>query len=94
MRTQFSWDRNPIHISYQFINIQILYFQVRSLAYDLVLAGNEIAGGSVRIHNSQIQRDILEMLKISPEPLEHLLNALESGCPPHAGIALGLFSSF
>ncbi|XP_077288872.1 aspartyl-tRNA synthetase, mitochondrial isoform X2 [Arctopsyche grandis] len=64
--------------------------KVRSLAYDLVLAGNEIAGGSVRIHNSQLQREVLEMLKISPEPLEHLLKALESGCPPHAGIALGI----
>lgn len=66
------------------------YEQCKSLAYDLVLNGQEIAGGSIRIHNSTLQRRILnDILKIDGCHLEHLLEALESGCPPHGGIALG-----
>ena len=63
----------------------------RSLHYDLVLNGQEIAGGSVRIHNSQDQRFVLEdVLGEDTSELQHLLSALASGCPPHAGIAIGL----
>ncbi|KAJ7332979.1 hypothetical protein JRQ81_015159 [Phrynocephalus forsythii] len=63
--------------------------------YDLVLNGNEIGGGSIRIHNAKLQRFVLEnvlkvMAKASFLSLSHLLEALDSGAPPHGGIALGL----
>lgn len=61
--------------------------------YDLVLNGAEIGGGSVRIHDPAMQRRVLEqVLELTPEEcgrFAHLLSALESGAPPHAGIALG-----
>jgi len=63
----------------------------RSLHYDLVLNGQEIAGGSVRIHSAEDQKFVLEeVLNEDVSELEHLIKALESGCPPHAGIAIGL----
>lgn len=66
------------------------YDQCKALAYDLVLNGQEIGGGSIRIHNSTLQRRVInDILKIDGSHLEHLLDALESGCPPHGGIALG-----
>lgn len=62
--------------------------------YDIVLNGVELGGGSRRIHNAEFQLYILkDVLKMPPERLqhfEHLLHVLEAGCPPHAGIALGL----
>lgn len=64
--------------------------KVRSLAYDLVINGFEVGGGSVRIHDVELQKRIFEMLKIDSDSMTHFLNALKSGCPPHAGIALGL----
>ncbi|NWY06389.1 SYDM protein, partial [Nothoprocta ornata] len=65
--------------------------KVRSQHYDLVLNGNEIGGGSIRIHNAELQRFVLEkVLKEDSEVLSHLLEALEFGAPPHGGIALGL----
>uniref|UniRef100_A0A8B9SZ89 Aspartyl-tRNA synthetase 2, mitochondrial n=1 Tax=Anas platyrhynchos TaxID=8839 RepID=A0A8B9SZ89_ANAPL len=65
--------------------------KVRSQHYDLVLNGNEIGGGSIRIHNAEQQRFVLEkVLKEDSEVLSHLLEALEFGAPPHGGIALGL----
>jgi len=64
---------------------------IRSQAYDLVLNGNEVAGGSIRIHDGELQRLVLdEILKIPHNHMQHLLDALESGCPPHGGIALGV----
>lgn len=64
--------------------------QCRSLAYDLVLNGQEIGGGSIRIHNANLQRKVLnDILKLDSSHLKHLIEALESGCPPHGGIALG-----
>lgn len=63
---------------------------MRSLAYDLVMNGNEIGGGSVRVHNVRLQEKLLKMLGMDAEKLKHFLNALRSGCPPHAGIALGI----
>ena len=63
----------------------------RSLHYDLVLNGQEIAGGSVRIHSADDQRFVLEdVLQEDCSELQHLVTALASGCPPHAGIAIGL----
>ncbi|BET00447.1 Hypothetical protein NTJ_13263 [Nesidiocoris tenuis] len=65
--------------------------RVRGLHYDLVLNGWEIGGGSVRIHNADLQLHILQdILRIDPTSLQHMLTALGSGAPPHAGIALGL----
>lgn len=65
--------------------------QCRSLAYDLVLNGQEIGGGSIRIHSADLQRKVLnDILKLNSDHLVHLIEALESGCPPHGGIALGL----
>jgi len=61
--------------------------------YDLVVNGVELGGGSRRIHNAEMQRFIMrDILKMKPERINdfsHLLKALESGCPPHAGFAIG-----
>uniref|UniRef100_A0A8C5UUL3 Aspartate--tRNA ligase, mitochondrial n=1 Tax=Microcebus murinus TaxID=30608 RepID=A0A8C5UUL3_MICMU len=65
--------------------------KVRSQHYDLVLNGSEIGGGSIRIHDAELQRYILAtLLKEDVKLLSHLLQALEYGAPPHGGIALGL----
>ncbi|KAM5239309.1 aspartate--tRNA ligase, mitochondrial [Ctenodactylus gundi] len=65
--------------------------KVRSQHYDLVLNGNEIGGGSIRIHDAELQRYVLsKLLKEDVKLLSHLLQALDFGAPPHGGIALGL----
>nr|XP_020469016.1 aspartate--tRNA ligase, mitochondrial-like [Monopterus albus] len=73
---------------------QLLYtdpHKVRGQHYDLVLNGCEIGGGSIRIHKASEQLHVLKnILKEDPSLLSHLLEALDSGAPPHGGIALGL----
>ena len=65
-----------------------------SRAYDLVVNGVELGGGSIRIHQPEMQRTVLKLLGIDKQEAEEkfgfLINALDYGCPPHGGIAFGL----
>ncbi len=68
--------------------------RVLSRAYDMVLNGSEVGGGSIRIHDQAMQSAVFELLSIGPDEAEEkfgfLLRALKYGCPPHGGIAFGL----
>ena len=66
----------------------------KARAYDMVLNGNEVGGGSIRIHEAAVQRKMFEALGFSKESYEsqfgYFIQALEHGAPPHGGIAFGL----
>lgn len=68
--------------------------QVKAQAYDIVLNGFEIGGGSIRIHRSDLQEKIFQLLNLSEAEIQqkfgYFIEALQYGCPPHGGIALGL----
>ncbi len=68
--------------------------KVRSRAYDLVMNGIELASGSIRIHRSDMQAQMFEMIGMSPEEAQHrfgfLLDAFKYGAPPHGGLAFGV----
>ncbi len=66
---------------------------VRADAYDFVLNGTEVGGGSIRIHNAELQRKMFDLLGFTPEQAEEqfgfIINAFKYGAPPHGGIAFG-----
>lgn len=70
------------------------YAKVRAIAYDVVLNGTELGGGSLRIHESDLQAKMFSVLGISEEEQQsmfsHILEAFQFGAPPHGGLALGL----
>ena len=66
---------------------------IQARAYDVVLNGYELGGGSIRIHSADMQEAVFEILKMGDQEraeFEFLVEALKLGCPPHGGIALGL----
>jgi aspartyl-tRNA synthetase len=75
-------------------NLEDEPLRVRAKAYDLVLNGSEIAGGSIRIHDQTLQRRLFRLINIDEDQARHrfgfFLEALEYGTPPHGGIAFGL----
>lgn len=68
--------------------------RVRSYAYDIVLNGVELGGGSIRIHDSALQKKMFEVLGMNEDEIEmkfgHMMKAFRYGCPPHGGGAMGL----
>jgi aspartyl-tRNA synthetase len=68
--------------------------RVRGSQYDLVCNGYEMAGGSIRIHDSALQKQIFDLIgldeKVALERFGHMLEAFEYGTPPHGGIAVGI----
>ncbi len=70
--------------------------QVRANAYDLVVNGVEVGGGSIRIHDKELQHEIFKILGFTREEAQQqfgfLLGAFEFGAPPHGGLAFGEFN--
>ena len=92
-------DPTPLHHPFTApVNVHDLdkknIFEIKSRAYDLVLNGAEIGGGSIRIHSSKLQLKVFELLGLSKDEVDNkfgfFVNALSMGCPPHGGIAFGI----
>ncbi|MBE3093561.1 MAG: aspartate--tRNA ligase, partial [Actinobacteria bacterium] len=101
----FEWDEkekrlSPTHHPFTRPSDETLKYlksdplKLNSLAYDIVLNGNELGGGSIRINTTELQKEIFKLLGFDVKKMEDnfgfLLRALEYGAPPHGGIALGL----
>jgi aspartyl-tRNA synthetase len=92
------WD--PLHHPFtapkidQAADLESAPGQTLSRAYDMVLNGTELGGGSIRIHDPEVQKAVFRLLDISDEQVDEkfgfLVEALQYGCPPHGGIAFGL----
>ena len=91
-------DLTPLHHAFTAPNCSIEELIKDPLAaltdaYDVVLNGTELGGGSVRIHDKEMQQTVLNLLRISNDEAEEkfgfLISALQYGCPPHAGLAIG-----
>jgi len=78
----------------QFKKGEITEFEILSDSYDLVLNGEELGGGSVRIHDQEMQQEIFEIMGLSEEEIQNkfgfFLEALSYGVPPHCGVAIGM----
>ena len=89
----------PMHHPFTSPNLEDRHYlktepwKAKSRAYDLVLNGNELGGGSIRIHDPELQAEVFDALKISPQEQQRkfgfLLGALAYGAPPHGGLAFG-----
>ncbi|MDJ0807450.1 MAG: aspartate--tRNA ligase [Gammaproteobacteria bacterium] len=101
----FEWDDqhdrwNPLHHPFTSPKLDQLELldsdpgNCKSRAYDMVMNGVELGGGSIRIHQQEVQQKIFQLLEIGEEEAEEkfgfLLAALKLGCPPHGGLAFGL----
>jgi aspartyl-tRNA synthetase len=101
----FEWDEqhsrwSPLHHPFtapkqdQFELLESNPGECKSRAYDMVMNGTELGGGSIRIHQQEVQQKIFRLLEIgeveAEEKFGFLLNALKFGCPPHGGLAFGL----
>ena len=101
----FEWDEESqryyaMHHPFTSPNKEDLQFldtdagKVRATAYDMVINGVELGGGSIRIHDSQLQNKMFELLGFTPEQAEaqfgFLMSAFKYGAPPHGGLAFGL----
>ncbi len=101
----FEWDDETqryyaMHHAFTSPNIEDLAFldvdpgKVRATAYDMVINGVELGGGSIRIHDSKLQNKMFELLGFTPEKAEaqfgFLMNGFKYGAPPHGGLAFGL----
>ena len=83
----------PVNEDKELLNDEENYGTIRAEAYDVILNGNEIGGGSIRIHESELQSKVFSALGIkedeAKEEFGHLLDAFSFGAPPHGGVALG-----